>query len=372
MSNNDFFESSREQSQVKSEIVAKYFWAWANVMKGVATKSRIAKIAYVDLFSGPGYYQEDCCPSTPILILDKVINDETLSWVREHLIAIFNDQNRAYTDALEQAINELPGIERLREKPQVWNLEVGDRIRERLSALNLFPTLLFADPWGYKGLSLRLIASVLENWGCDCIVFFNYNRVNMALDNPIVKERMDDLFGKARAQDLRSRLDCLAPEEREAAIVEEMAEALKDLGGKYVLPFRFRNERSSRTSHYLIFVSKHFRGYEIMKDIMAPESSSMEQGIASFEYSPATERQPLLAGLLRPLDELGDMLCRDFSGQTLTMRQIYERHSVGTPYTAKNYKSALIKLEANGRITTYSAKRRPKNTFGDDVKVTFP
>ena len=55
------------------------------------------------------------------------------------------------------------------------------------------------DPWGYKGLSLRLINSVLRNWGSDCIIFFNYNRINMGLNNEFVREHMDALFGAERA-----------------------------------------------------------------------------------------------------------------------------------------------------------------------------
>ncbi len=53
--------------------------------------------------------------------------------------------------------------------------------------MNLVPTFFFVDPWGYKGLSLRLINSVLKNWGCDCIFFFNYTRINMGLENELVK-----------------------------------------------------------------------------------------------------------------------------------------------------------------------------------------
>jgi len=60
----------------------------------------------------------------------------------------------------------------------------------------------------------------------------------------------------------------------------------------YVLPFRFKNARS-RTSHYLNFVSKHFKGYEIMKDIMARKNSSAaHQGVLSFEYDPTGGAKP--------------------------------------------------------------------------------
>ena len=64
-----------------------------------------------------------------------------------------------------------------------------------------------------------------------------------------------------------------------------MCQALKTDGSRYVLPFRFKNERGKRTSHHLIFVSEHFRGYEIMKDIMSRESTGDTQGVPSFEYN---------------------------------------------------------------------------------------
>src|SRR5207248_10024637 len=40
-------------------------------------------------------------------------------------------------------------------------------------------TFLFVDPFGYKGLSLQLVNSVIKDWGCDCVFFFNYNRISM-------------------------------------------------------------------------------------------------------------------------------------------------------------------------------------------------
>jgi hypothetical protein len=154
-------------------------------------------------------------------------------------------------------------------------------------------------------------------------------------------------------------------------IVEELSQALKALGGEYVLPFRFRNENGTRTSHHLIFVSKHPLGYQIMKEIMAGESSSENQGVATFEYNPASSRQPLLFALARPLDDLADDLLSRFAGRTLTMQQVYEQHNIGTPYIKPNYKKALLQLEAEGKIQAQPARRRA-GTFGDDVVVRFP
>ena len=50
---NPFFEETKEQSVVKSAIVVKYFWAWAKVIMS-QVKTRRKKIAYFDLFAGPG------------------------------------------------------------------------------------------------------------------------------------------------------------------------------------------------------------------------------------------------------------------------------------------------------------------------------
>ncbi len=113
-----------------------------------------------------------------------------------------------------------------------------------------------------------------------------------------------------------------------------------------------------------------------MKGIMAKESSKSEQGVPTFAYNPADAMCPVLFELSRPLDDLADMLLNDFAGQSLTMRHIYERHHVGRRYIAKNYKDALRKLEAEGKIRAdppaeQRRKRKGEVTFADGVRVEF-
>lgn len=199
----------------------------------------------------------------------------------------------------------------------------------------------------------------------------------MGLSNLYVEEHMNALFTKQRADKLRQHLETLNPSEREMAIVGEIANALTEMGAKYVLPFCFKNEHGTRTSHHLIFVTKHFRGYGIMKDIMARQSSAADQGVPSFNYNPADKRFPLLFELTRPLDDLGNMLLKDLIGRRLSLKELYEEHSVGKPYILKNDQDVLRKLERAGKITTEpSAERRRKLkgevTFSEKVIVTFP
>jgi three-Cys-motif partner protein len=369
MATDKFFEESREQSAVKTAIVSKYFWSWSKIIMPQAMKGKEKKIAYLDLFAGPGRY-EDGTKSTPLIILEKAIEDEQMSAM---LVTLFNDKDGNNAQGLQAAINALPGIGKLKFKPEVWNKEVGSEMVKIFTSMRLVPTLFFVDPWGYKGLSLQLVNSVLKDWGCDCIFFFNYNRINMGLTNPFVREHMAALFGDERAELLRRKLETLSREDRESCIVEELCDALGENKKRYVLPFGFKNDSGTRTSHHLIFVSKHPLGYGIMKEIMAKESSLHEQGVPSFQYSPADKRFPLLFELNRPLDDLEEMLLAQYAGQTLSMKTIYEKHNVGRRFIARNYKDALKSLEekkASG--CNPPASRRKKDTFGDNVMVTFP
>lgn len=372
-STEEFFETPLEQSKVKATIVSKYFDAWANVITAMVKRRGRKKVGYIDLFCGPGEY-DDGSQSTPVKVLEKALKNADLKVM---LHAFFNDKEEEYVESLKTVIGSMEGIDALKSRIFFNNEEVGKELVEKFEQMSFMPSLIFADPCGYKGLTLRLLNAVTKDWGCDCIFFFNYRRINPGLDNPKFKENMDAIFGEDRADQLREKLKPLNPSERESEIIEEISQALISIGCRYVLPFCFKTESGARTSHYLVLATKHFRGYEIMKDIMAKESSDAPQGVPSLEYNPATEKQPFLFGFVRPLDELGKMLLDFYAGRTCTMREIYEEHSVGNSFLSSNYKTVLGKLESEGKITTDPPaedrpKRKGKVTFANHVKVTFP
>ncbi len=368
-----FFAERKEQSRVKTEIVRKYFIAWAKIILGAQDRfphQGESKIAYIDLFSGPGLY-EDETKSTPIEVLELAINDAKL---RERLVVVLNDSNEDYARRLSDAITKLNGIELLKHKPRVSAVAIDENTAHVFEDIRTVPSLVFLDPWGYKGISLDLIRALLKDWGNDCIIFFNYNRINMALSNPSAREDMVALFGDDALTQLENDLKRLRPKERETQVIEAFCRVLKDSSpARYVLPFRFVDDKGCRTSHHIIFASKHFRGYEVMKDIMARESSSTDQGVPSLEYNPIDKRishkQPFLFQHSQPLDDLGEMLLHQFASRTLSMKEIYEEHSVDRSYIKGNYKEVLRQLEEKGRI---EATKHRIGTFGDDVKATFP
>jgi three-Cys-motif partner protein len=327
------------------------------------------RMAYVDLYAGPGRYQ-DGSASTPLMVLETAIADPNLSKL---LVTYFNDVNTRNTSTLQSEIDKLSGIEKLRFKPTVSCNAVDEDAERYFNETRLVPSFTFIDPWGYKGLSLKIVNGVIKDWGCDCVFFFNYNRINAGISNDAVEQHMVSLFGPDRARKLRERVAGASPTMRESMILEEMTQAIKEMGGKHVLPFRFKNP-SGRPTHHLIFVSKSFRGYSIMKEIMTKESSTEDQGVPSFTYSPADATMPLLFSLQQPLSTLRTSLLETFTGRELTTEQIYEQHSVDRPFIMRNYKEVLRQMEEDGLIEVRSLKssKRPKGSFANHLLVRFP
>ena len=378
MSTDNFFDEQKEQSLIKATITAKYFDVWASIM--ISTQNKNAKthgvmtdrIAYIDLFAGPGRYK-DGSSSTPVMILEKAIKEEKF---RNRLVAIFNDRDETSVQSLKKTIEKIEGIDTLKHYPIILHHEVGESIVKDFESRKFVPTLFFVDPWGYEGLSLRLINSVVKDWGCDAIFFFNYNRITMGIPNSIVETHMRALF-EDQFDSLTETIKGLPSKERETQVIESLCQAIKGYGTRFTLPFRFKNAEGNRTSHHLIFVSKNFKGYDEMKKIMYKESTSHTEGVASFEYNPRdllSTKQSLLFQLSTPLSELREDLLRQYKGRTLGLIPLYEEHSIDRPFVLKNYKDVLKIMFEEGIIQALGkdGKRPRKGSFADHMTITFP
>jgi len=358
-----FFDEPEEQSRVKAEIVVDYFGAWSRIMAKHAER-----IGYLDFFAGPGRYKTGE-KSTPLLILERALASQDLTG---RLVTLFNDANPNFTSMLKTEIEALPGIDRLKHQPQIITGEISDELIEHFEGIRTIPSLSFIDPWGYKGLSLRLIRAVIKDWGCEVVFFFNYNRINMGIANKLVQPHMRDLFGEERLASLRQEIGPLKPEDRETRVRRALGEALEEMGGRFLISFRFRGQ-GGRVSHYICFVSKHQLAYSIMKSVMAKRGAVDEDGVPLFEYIPKSAGKQLTFERDRPIQGLPADLLSKFAGQTLTMGDVYDQHNVGTPFIKRNYKTVLIEMEERGEVECEPEREsRRANTLADHVLVSFP
>jgi three-Cys-motif partner protein len=371
----EFFDEQMPGSKIKSKIVSTYFVMWARIMIQ-QVKHRGRKIGYLDFFCGPGKYQ-DGCDSTPLIILKEALGNTDLS---EMLVTVFNDANPSNVEKLEQEISELQSISSLRYKPTFMKTVVGQDIVDQMKKIELIPSLIFIDPFGYKGLTLNLIASVIKDWGCHCIFFFNYNRINAALNNPFMKGHVDALFGSDTAEALKNEVKGLSPLKRQQLLLKYFQQELKKIKGAYSISYKFYKHNSNKTSHFIFFVSKHPLAYKLMKQTMA-ENSDKRGGVPTYEYNPSKKPISTQVDLFGLADDYGihDLafnLLKIYKGKTTNRKNIYDEHNYGNPYIEANYKDALLLLEKKGEIVCDPPieKRRKyqgQPTLGETVSVTF-
>ena len=373
MGNEEFYEQRTERSRVKGEIVENYFEAWANVIQGAAKRGgRIPLIGYVDLFCGPGKY-DDGTASTPLLVLEKCLKRPQIS---KYVKIVFNDKNREYVADLERTVSNLPDIHALANFPEFHNTESEEGLLHILNSVSRIPSLYFIDPWGYKGLTSHLLGSALAGWGCDCVFFFNYNRINMAIGNDDFLNHMQALFTEELLDELRVEVKGLKPSKRETVVLQTLEESIKLAGGKLTLPFRIKAANSRKTMQHIILATKDFKGYEMMRDIMSKRSSRIESGVASLEFDSITHGDELQFELISRIDDLESLLLRAFVNQTLSMGEIFKTHSIGKPYIKSNYKEAIRRMEQRELVkcdpeAQLRPMRKGKRTVSDTVVVTF-
>ena len=366
MADVNFFDTPTVASCKKHRIVSKYLAGWANI---VLRQARLheGRIMYVDMFCGPGQYR-DGTPSIPLLVLQHVVDTPAL---HETLQTVFNDENADFVQALETHIARIPGIDRLKFKPVLRNRSVS---RDTISRIrrNQVPTLYFADPWGYEGVSIDMIEAALSHWGCDFMFFFNYNRINMHLGSDLMSGAIDEFFSQQRAEQLRRTLACLSPGQREEAVLKAMKDSAKALCAQAGI-FTYRSDTGSRSTHHLMCVSKHRQAMALFKEISAKESTRFDEDVPSLDHNPGAN--PAQRLLFSPLEQLEQDLITAFAGKSgLTAEQIYHEHHNGRPYILKNYRQALLRLEESGSIQVDPPRaiRRQADTIPGSARISFP
>ena len=358
--NIEFFHEQTEQSAVKAHIVSSYFTAWARVIQKWNTP-----MGYIDLFCGPGKYGDNN-DSAPLLIVKKVLSDPLLC---SKIKMIFNDQDEHNIAVLKREIDALDVSGSLAQRIAYYNLTIDQDFSESLRITEGIPILSFVDPFGYKGLSLKLIDKLINNNGSDCIFFFNYNRINMALSNYKFDNHLEGLFGQNRTRIIKEKLCSLSALERESLIIQSLIDALREYKGRYVLPFKFYCKGKIRTSHFIIFVSKHPVACKIMKQILYTNSAKDVDDVANFtfedhkNFAHKVEQVSMfdtpMEFLIHEIQHIDPIK----SGRTIRVGDLCDQYDsdITSCFIGKNVKEALRRLEIAGKIEIVDGRKRKTN-----------
>lgn len=231
---------------MKAEIVHKYVLAWAAIVLNPKYNAT-GEAAYVDLFSGPGSY-DDGARSTPLLITEQVLKKSQL---RDGLRMFFNDIGRSLTNSLRQEIQALSQIETLRHAPSFSSEPTSIALIESFGLSRDIPQFYFLDQFGWAEITPSLIRRIFMNQKCDCAFFLRTPRVIAAVTNPNSEQRMASLFGMARLESLRASFK-QSPREKEAIILDCLKATMKEAGAAHFLPFAFRISEGNSSRQHLV------------------------------------------------------------------------------------------------------------------------
>lgn len=357
--NDDFYDSQTPSSRIKAQIVAKYFPQYARILLRYPQE----EIRFADLFSGPGLYR-DGNPSTPLLVARKVADDSLLVNVVHFW---FND--KTYIHELEANMLErfspnpfkfVPKYTSLvvGEDPKVRNFIVKDIPKEK----NPHPTLLFFDPWGYKGIDTADLGKFMHGWGNEIFLFVNIKRINAAVENKIFDDLMKSLFPKFINKLRKDRRYGATVYERLNLIMANLEAEFKHAIGDniFATPFKFQESDSKATSHYLLHITKHPKGFELIKSVYHQfdniGAALDRDGSYTFdEKRMGTSPNSMLAFDDPNIAALSEMLLKQYKGQRLTALSLFNEHHPKTKFAGIVYRDALRKLEEKGEIVaTYT------------------
>lgn len=357
MSEKAFFDKQTASSKIKASIVSEYFPSYCKII----TKSHLpSEIRFIDLFAGPGVYA-DGNVSTPILIGRQCNQDELL---RRKVRFIFNDKE--HTDTLKSNfVKEFPD-KTFSKEPRFGDKVIGqdEKIKEFLQRNthkgkhNDYPSLLFIDPFGYKGIETDVLAQFMKNWGNEVFIFINIKRVHPALENDKFDDLMNKLFPTTLEKVRKDRRYKLSTAERINLIIQCLGEEYGTILNSKVFytAFKFQEEDSEATSHYILHLTKHSRGFDLVKQIYNDFANvgTIFDGVNTYTFDAKkldNENVELFDIKGMNIDRLKDGIFLKYKGCVLSALELFDQHQTQNLYSRSHYSLALRKLAEEGKLS---------------------
>ena len=284
---------------------------------------------------------------------------------------VFNDKE--YKDALEQNFTQEFPTGTFTQKVYFRDQEVGT-----CQGINTFlvtdtmeygknecPAVLFIDPFGYKNIDTSIIAKFLSFWGNEAFIFINTKRINPAFENDKFDLILKELFPSSYEETkVNIRLKKTVPE-RLQFIIESLGREyqklvpVKGMEQVYYTAFKFQEEDSVTTSHYILHITKSRRGFDLIKQIYTDFANvgTIFDGVNTYTFDPKLGSQNSSLDLFdtksENIDVLKEALYSIFKGRTVTALEVFESHQIKTLYSRNHYTEALRRLVKEGRVTSW-------------------
>jgi len=330
------------------------------------------RVLFLDGFAGRGRYVNDEAGS-PIIALETLLDHSHFEKMSgREFVFMFIEADQDNVAQLQAVIDEF----KAERAPWPANVKVHiyDETFEETAAVlirhleeqkkALAPTFAFVDPFGFKGMRMHTIASLLNHRACEVFINFMIMYVNRFLEQEYMGGNMNDLFGL----DVPLILEGHDVGTRVPHLHDVYANQLKTVAGfQYVQSFAMKNEHGN-IEYYLFHGTRSPVGVALMKDAMwkldpVGHFTFDDRSVGMFDLAAVTEPN------LKPLRA---QVLREFSGRKgVGTTEIKHFANVGTLYRPPHLTTVLRALEKVEKVITVH-RPHPQAQFGDTVTVDFP
>jgi hypothetical protein len=143
-------------------------------------------------------------------------------------------------------------------------LDALERERKRLA-----PTFVFIDPFGFKGVPFTVVARLMQNPRCECLITFMYESINrflfLAHPDAEIQAHFDELFGSKEWRRVLGESD---PAKRRDQIVTFYRQRLLEAAYLHHVRTCEMINRGNRTEYFLYFGTNSLVGLSKMQQAM--------------------------------------------------------------------------------------------------------
>lgn len=264
----------REQTLVKHLILGKYLERFAHIIG-----FRWNSITYVDCFSGPWNVRSDDLRDSSFSIaledLRKARETHSLKGKTLKLRCFFLEKDPAAYARLKQFADQIQDVEVETKNDQLETSIDAILSFVRQGGPETFP-FIFIDPTGWTGFAMDNIAPLLKLDPGEVLINFMTGHIKRFIESPQDEKLAKSFVRLLGSADFKSRIEGLAGQDLEDALVELYSESVKQTGRfNYVSHAIVLHPKKDRTHFDLIYATRHEKGIEVFKDA---EKKAMTEG----------------------------------------------------------------------------------------------
>ena len=357
----NFFHTKRSLSEIKAELLPAYFKIWAET-------TTAEELVLTDLNAGNGF-EANGEIAAALKILEAFAQAENATENEAKTLKLFlSDVSKTNLEKLKQSLQD-PAEEELKLPENIFLLNEPEAEETLSELLQKVTGLIAADPFSYVQ-AQEMVSEAIQQSQTDMFLLFDYKKLEKTFLAPSLSVIITQLFGEILPELKGQFLLEKSAKKREQFLMEQLEIALQT---HHFFPVVFKINALGKVgnSAYLILTGNSKETYFQAKEFLQTYSEFQEDGVplfgANLNYQPAA-----IPGFSSFLNKYSlENLAQELAGKKadfhyLTIREIYETHSLGTHYILENYVSAFRSLRkaetvnlvdaANKKVTKVTAE----------------